>query len=291
MAPTVIDAHQHFWDPEAADYPWMTGAYEPLRRAYGPSDLAPLLAATGVTGTIVVQARQELGETHSLLETAAGTTWVLGVVGWVDLTRRDVTETLTEVREGDHGGQLVGIRHLVHDEADPEWLLRDDVLRGLGAVAEAGLVYDLLVRTRELAAATKVARRLPGLRFVLDHIAKPPISAQETEPWASAVGEIASLPNVTCKVSGLLTEANWPAWTAADLAPYIATAVELFGADRLMFGSDWPVCTLAARYSEVFEVTVEILSDLVGDDLASILGRCAAVTYGLDRDGVPGQVP
>jgi L-fuconolactonase len=279
---TVVDAHQHFWDPETADYPWMAGAYEPLNRAYGPSDLAPLLDATGVRGTIVVQARQELSETHSLLETAAGTAWVLGVVGWVDLTRPDVAETIAEIRERDNGGRLVGIRHLVHDERDPEWLLRKDVLRGLGVVAEAGLVYDLLVRTRELPAATEVARRHPGLRFVLDHLAKPPISAQETEPWTSAVGEIAELPNVACKVSGLVTEADWSAWKPADLAPYIATVVELFGADRLMFGSDWPVCTLAASYSEVFEVTVEILSNLVGDDLGSVLGRCATVTYGLD---------
>lgn len=278
----VIDAHQHFWDPETAAYPWMTGAYEPLRKPYGPSDLAPLLHAAGVSGTIVVQARQELGETRSLLEIAGGTAWVLGVVGWIDLTRPDVADTIAEVREGHHGDRLVGIRHLVHDEADPAWLLRDDVLRGLGAVAEAGLVYDLLVRTRELPAATEVARRLPALRFVLDHLAKPPISAHETEPWASAIGKIAGLPNVICKVSGLVTEADWSAWKPADLAPYIATALELFGADRLMFGSDWPVCTLAASYSAMFGVTVGILTDLVGDDLGPVLGQCAAATYGLE---------
>ena len=282
MATTVIDAHHHFWDPETADYPWMTGVYQQLRRAYRPSDLAPLLENNGVTATIVVQARHELDETHSLLELAATTPWVAGVVGWVDLTSPDVAETIAGIRDGDHGDRLVGIRHLVHDEPDPEWLLRDDVLGGLEAVAEAGLVYDLLVRTRELPAATEVARRLPGLRLVLDHLAKPSISTRQIEPWASAIGEIAGLPNVTCKVSGLITEADWSAWRPAELAPYIGTALEFFGADRLMWGSDWPVCTLAARYSEVFEVTPEILSDLVGDELGWILGGCAAATYDLE---------
>ena len=282
MAAAVIDAHHHFWDPGTADYPWMTGAYEPLRKAYGPSDLAPLLDAVSVTATIVVQARQELDETSSLLETAATTPWVAGVVGWVDVTRADVAETIASIREGEHGNRLVGIRHLVHDEPDPEWLLREDVLRGLSAVAETGLVYDLLVRTRELPAATEVARQLPGLRLVLDHLAKPPISTRQIEPWASAVGEIARLPNVTCKVSGMVTEADWSSWRSADLTPYIVKAVEMFGADRLMWGSDWPVCTLAATYTEVFETSVEILSDLVGDELESILGGCAASTYGLE---------
>jgi L-fuconolactonase len=283
VATTVLDAHQHFWDPEAADYPWMTGKYQSLGRAYGPSDLAPLLENSGVTATIAVQARQDLDETLSLLEISATTSWVAGVVGWVDLTTPDVSETIAAVRDGDHGDRLVGIRHLVHDEPDPEWLLRDDVLGGLGVVAEAGLAYDLLVRARELPAAIEVARRLPGLRFVLDHLGKPPISTQQIEPWASAIAEIARLPNVTCKVSGLVTEAEWSAWSQADLIPYVGVAVELFGADRLMWGSDWPVCTLAAGYSDVYDVTTEILSELVGDDLGWILGGCAVDTYGLER--------
>jgi L-fuconolactonase len=282
VAEAVIDAHHHFWDPRTADYPWMTGAYEPLRKACGPSDLAPLLEAVGVTATIVVQARQELDETYSLLETAATTPWVAGVVGWVDLTSADVAQTIARIREGEQGSRLVGIRHLAHDEPDPEWLIRDDVLRGLSAVAEAGLVYDLLVRTRELPAATEVARRLPGLRFALDHLAKPSISTGQIEPWASAIGEIARLPNVICKVSGLVTEADWSSWHTADLTPYIAHAVEAFGPDRLMWGSDWPVCTLAAGYSEVYQVTAEILADLVGGQLGRVLGGCAAATYGLE---------
>jgi L-fuconolactonase len=287
MARTVIDAHQHFWDPAAADYPWMTGAFEPLRRAFGPSDLAPLLDTAGVTGTIAVQARQEVAETHDLLEMAAATDWIVGVVGWVDLTQDDVRETIDEIRDGDHGGRLVGMRHLVHDEPDPEWLLRHDVMRGLAAVADAGLVYDLLVRTRELPAATEVARRLPELRLVVDHLAKPPIASQSGEHWVSAIGEIARLPNVTCKVSGLVTEADWASWAAADVAPYVSTVVKMFGPDRLMWGSDWPVCTLAASYLQVLEVAREVLADEVGHDLASVLGQCAIATYGLDAERHP----
>jgi L-fuconolactonase len=213
---------------------------------------------------------------------ASETNWIGGVVGWVDLVDVGVSETIAELLEGPYGSKLVGFRHLVHDEADPEWLLRDEVVRGLGAVAEAGLVYDLLVRTRELPAATQVARRLPGLRFVLDHLAKPRIAARETEPWSTEIAEIARLPNVNCKVSGLVTEADWTSWGRGDLAPYIETAVELFGPDRLMFGSDWPVCTLAADYSDVFNATVDILTETVGSQLAPILGGCAIQTYGID---------
>jgi L-fuconolactonase len=153
MGSVVIDSHHHFWDPATADYPWMTGDYEALKRPFGPSDLAPILESNGVTATVVVQARQELRETHSLLATASETSWIAGVVGWVDLVDVGVSETIAELLDGRNGSKLVGFRHLVHDEADPEWLLRDEVVRGLGAVAEAGLVYDLLVRTRELPAS------------------------------------------------------------------------------------------------------------------------------------------
>ncbi len=175
----IVDAHQHFWDPARADYPWMTDEVAPLRRRFGPEDLEPLLRAHGVDGTIVVQARHSLDETRELLAIAAATPFVLGVVGWVDLTG-DVERQLVEL-----DGALVGIRHQVHDEPDPAWLLRDDVQRGLGAVAAAGLVYDLLVRTRELPAAVETARRQPGLTFVLDHAGKRPEADGE---WAGGRG-------------------------------------------------------------------------------------------------------
>jgi L-fuconolactonase len=248
----IVDAHQHFWDPARADYAWMT---DELRRRYGPEDLAPLLREHGVDGTIVVQARHSLDETRELLAIAAATPFVLGVVGWIDLTG-DVAGQLAEL-----DGALVGVRHQVHDEPDPAWLLRDDVQRGLVAVAEAGLVYDLLVRTRELPAAVETARRHPGLTVVLDHAAKRPPADGE---WAEGVTALAALPNVRCKLSGLFTE--------FDPAGTVAFALELFGPERCLFGSDWPVCLLAAGYGDALAV--------VGDD-ENVLGGTAVRTYAL----------
>ena len=177
----IIDTHQHFWDPARAEYSWMTDDVAPLRRRFGVEDLEPLLREHGVTGTVVVQARQSLDETRDLLAIAASTPFVLGVVGWVDL-RGDVAAQLAEFEDV----PLVGIRHLVHDEVDPNWLLRDDVQRGLSAVGDAGLVYDLLVRMRELPAAIETARRHTGMRFVLDHVAKPPADAPAHRMWERA---------------------------------------------------------------------------------------------------------
>jgi L-fuconolactonase len=215
----------------------------------------------GVVGTVVVQARPSLDESRDLLALAAVTPFVLGVVGWVDLTG-DVAQQL-----GRLDGSLVGVRHQVHDEPDPSWLLRDDVGRGLVAVAEAGLVYDLLVRTRELPAAVAAAKRLPELRFVLDHVAKAPRDSAEREAWTRGVAALAELPNVTCKVSGLFTEAD-PAGTTEH-------ALRWFGTERCMFGSDWPVCLLAAEYGDALA--------LVGSD-PDVLAGTAMRTYGLELD-------
>lgn len=260
----IVDAHQHFWDPARADYPWMTGEAAALRRRYGPADLAPLLAEHGVDGTVVVQARASLDETRELLELAAATPFVLGVVGWVDLTDPDVASVLAGLGEG-----LVGVRHQVHDEPDPAWLLRDDVQRGLAAVGDAGLAYDLLVRTAELPAAVETARRLPELRLVLDHVAKPPLRGGDLDAWAAGVTPLAACPNVTCKLSGLFTEAA----PGADLAPVVERALEWFGPERCMFGSDWPVCTLATGYG----ATLELLRS-AGE---AVLAETAIRAYGL----------
>jgi len=250
----IVDAHHHFWDPTLAYYPWMT---DDLRRRYDADDLEPELRAHGVRGTVVVQARHSLDETRELLAVAAARPWVLGVVGWVDLTG-DVARQLAEF-----DGPLVGVRHQVHDEPDPAWVLRDDVQRGLAAVGEAGLVYDLLVRPRELAAAIDTVERHPEVRFVLDHVAKRPQT--DVERWADGVQALAQHPNVTCKVSGLFTEAD-PAATVAD-------ALRWFGADRCMFGSDWPVCLLASDYGDAIEI--------VGTD-EDVLAGTAIRTYGLE---------
>jgi L-fuconolactonase len=269
----IVDAHHHFWDPAVADAPWMTG---PLHQAFGPGDLAPMLASRGVDKTVVVQTRSSLDETRDLLATADRCEFVAGVVGWVDLTSPDVADQLAAVRTP----RLVGIRHQVHDEADPRWLSRPDVRRGLRAVADAGLVYDLLIRPRELPAAIDAARDVDDLVFVVDHLAKPAI-AEGSDPvdpaWEAGMPTLAGLPNVRVKLSGMVTEADWATWTPADLRPFVERVVSWSGPDRLMWGSDWPVCTLAASYDEVYDALVEILA--AADP--TIFGTTAMTTYGL----------
>jgi len=263
----VIDAHVHLWDQPLG---WMTDEMAVLRRPFSLDELRPSLAAHGVDGVVLVQAQSSIEETERLLELAEHDDVVAGVVGWVDLTAPDVAEALAELSES---GRLVGIRHQAHDEPDPEWLLRDDVLSGLAAVRDAGLVYDLLVRPRELPAALEVARRLPELRLVIDHAAKPPIATGELEPWRTLTAPFAALEQVSCKVSGLVTEADRDRWKPDDLVPYIAHLVEWFGLERLLFGSDWPVCLLAASYDEVVAACEHALGDLAP------LGETAARIY------------
>jgi len=246
----IVDAHQHFWDPARAEYPWMT---DQLRRRYEPADLEPVLREHGVTGTVVVQARHSLDETRELLAIAAATPFVLGVVGWLDLTG-DVEGQLAGL-----DGTLVGVRHQVHDEPDARWLLRDDVQRGLRAAGDAGLVCDLLVRTRELPAAVETVQRNPRTTFVLDHVAKRP---PDDADWAAGVAALADRPNVACKLSGLFTE-----W---DPPGTVERALAWFGQERCMFGSDWPVWR---DYGAALAV--------VGDD-EDVLARTAVRTYGLE---------
>jgi L-fuconolactonase len=247
----IIDAHQHFWDPACADYPWMDAPeLKPIRRVFGPADLAPLLQANGIEASIVVQCRSALEETEEFLRIASVTPSVIGVVGWVDLTDAALGETLDRLRALPGGEKLVGIRHQVHDEPDPNWLLRADVQRGLEAVFAHDLAYDLLVRTRELPAAIATAKAFPHARFVLDHAAKPPIADGWSTEWADRIAALAACGNVWCKISGLATEAKWNDWDAERLFPFVAHVAKCFGEDRLIFGSDWPVCLLAGSYGE-----------------------------------------
>jgi L-fuconolactonase len=246
-----VDAHHHLWDPSRRAYPWMDDSLEPIRRRFGPEDLDAAAAPHGVEHTVLVQTVSSVEETEEFLAVAATAARVAGVVGWVELAAPDVAGELTALRAAPGGGTLVGIRHQAHDEPDPGFLLRDDVLRGLAAVADAGLAFDLLVRERELPAARAAVERLPQLGFVVDHLAKPRIREGATAPWAGELAALARFPNVTCKVSGLVTEADWAAWTPAQLVPYVRHAADVFGPERLLFGSDWPVCLLAAGYGEV----------------------------------------
>ena len=277
----IVDAHHHFWDPATADYPWLTDDLTAIRRAFGPDDLAPLLHAAGVDATVLVQTRSSVEETVEFLEVAGSTPWIRGVVGWVDLTDPGVDEALSRLRAGPGGERLAGIRHQAHDEPDPEWLIRYDVIAGIEAVGRAGLAYDLLVRPRELPAALALARRLPDVQFVIDHIAKPPIASGAMEPWASGIAPFGTLEHVACKVSGMATEADWARWTLADLQPYVDHVLHVFGPDRLLFGSDWPVCLLAASYGQVLDAARVALAGLTQEEQAAVFGGTAARIYRL----------
>jgi L-fuconolactonase len=272
-----IDAHVHLWDEEAlADYYWMTDEMAALRRPFGVDELQANLVRHGFDCALLVQTRPSLEETRAYLELAGRHKAIGGVVGWVDLTDAAIDATLAELGAGRGGEYLVGIRHQVHDEEDAEWLMRDDVFRGLQTVADAGLVYDLLVRTRELAAAYAALRRVPELRAVVDHIAKPPIASGEIEPWEARLTRLAELDHVFCKLSGLVTEADWHTWRREDVQPYATRVLDAFGDERLLFGSDWPVCTLAASYDEV----VALAEQLVGAS-DGVFGATVARVYRL----------
>jgi L-fuconolactonase len=281
----IVDAHHHFWDPATADYPWMTDELASIRRRFGPEDLAPLLAQSGVDRTVLVQTRSSPEETLEFLAIAAANPIVAGVVGWADLTSSAIQDAIAILMASHGGDRLVGIRHQVHDEANPAWLLRPDVQRGIAAVGQAGLVYELLVRPRELPAALETVRALPDVRFVIDHLAKPPIRAAHMQPWADLIAPFGGLPNVWCKVSGMVTEADTTRWQPRDFEPFVDHAVGVFGVRRLIFGSDWPVCLLAASYAAVRELAEGLLSSLSPDERSAVFGDTAEAVYGLGSTG------
>jgi L-fuconolactonase len=264
----IVDAHHHLWE---RPYDWMAGGYERLRRPFRVEDLRAATAGLGVTATVAVQADTTEHETRELLAEE-----MTAVVGWVDLTAPDVADRLAALRDP----RLVGIRHTVQSEPDPEWLLRADVRRGLRAVAAAGLRYDLLVVPHQLPAAVRLARELPELPLVLDHGAKPPIASGGWEPWSSDIAALAACEHVHCKLSGLVTEAAWDRWRG-QVGPYAERLLEAFGPWRLMFGSDWPVCTVAASYAEVLEVAQAAIAGLSESERAEVLGGTARRFYGI----------
>jgi L-fuconolactonase len=274
-----VDAHHHVWDLAVRDQPW-TADIEPLRRSFTFDDLRPQLARAGIDATVLVQTITVADETPEFLALAAAYPEISGVVGWVDLTADDVSATLDELRTLPGGEYLVGIRHQVQGESDPQWLLRADVTRGLRAVAEAGLVYDLLVTETQLPAAVDAVRRHPDLRFVLDHGGKPGIAAGQVEPWRSNISTMSELPNAAVKLSGLLTEAA-PTWTVDGIRPYVDHLADTFGAERMMFGSDWPVSTLRADYHDVVAVTEQLVAQCSPGDRAAIFATTAITWYQL----------
>ncbi|WP_405922994.1 amidohydrolase family protein [Streptomyces sp. NBC_00035] len=278
----TIDAHHHVWDLSVRDQDWITGPeLQSLRRNFTVADLEPEARAAGVDRTVLVQTITVAGETPEFLALAAESELIGGVVGWTDLTAPEVADELARLRELPGGRYLKGIRHQVQGEPDPEWLLRPDVQRGLAAVAEAGLVYDLIVQPHQLQSSAEAAAALPELTFVLDHLGKPPIAAGDLEPWASGVRALAALPNTVCKLSGMVTEADLGKWTVDDLRPYADTVLEAFGPSRLMFGSDWPVCTLAATYEEVADSARELTAGLGDDERDQVFEGTATRVYRL----------
>ena len=278
----TVDAHHHVWDLSVRDQDWITGpVLRPLRRDFTLTDLAPEARAAGVGRTVVVQTVTVPEETPELLALAAAHDLVGGVVGWTDLTRPDIADELARLRALPGGAFLKGIRHQVQGEPDPGWLLRPEVHRGLAAVADAGLAYDLVVLPHQLPACVKAAESLPHLTFVLDHAGKPPIISGALEPWATAVRVLAALPNTVCKLSGLVTEADPASWTTGDLRPYADTVLGAFGPGRLMYGSDWPVCTLAAPYGEVLATADELTADLGESERAEVFHGTATRVYRL----------
>ncbi|PSM40483.1 amidohydrolase [Streptomyces dioscori] len=278
----IVDAHHHVWDLSVRDQDWIVGPeLAPLRRNFTAEELAPEARAAGVARAVLVQTVTVAEETPEFLVLAESSELIGAVVGWTDLTRPDVADELARLRESPGGRHLKGIRHQVQGEPDPEWLLREDVRRGLTAVAEAGLAYDLVVLPHQLPACARAAERHPGLTFVLDHLGKPPIDTGEPEPWATDVRALAALPNTVCKLSGMVTEADRRSWSVSDLAPYADTVLEAFGPGRLMFGSDWPVCTLVASYAEVLDIADQLTGKLDESEREEFFSGTATRVYRL----------
>ena len=275
----VVDSHQHFWELSRLEYSWMPEGESPLRRNFLPADLRPLIADAGVDRTVIVQAHQSMDETYWLLDLADETDFVAGVVAWVDLADPNVGATLDELMTRRY---FCGVRHLWHDEADLGWVVRPDVIRGLEELAARGIAYDLLSRPPHLTYIPELLEKVPDLRTVVDHISKPLIAEGETEPWSTDLARVAEIPTVMCKVSGMVTEADHESWTPDDLRPYVERVVELFGYDRLMFGSDWPVCTQAATYGQVSDAARDTLGPLSDSDRGAVFGGNAARFYRLD---------
>jgi L-fuconolactonase len=278
-----IDAHHHLWDLTVRDQPWMTGdELAPIRRSFAIGEFLDEAAANGIDASVVVQAVAETAETEELLDVAAASPRVAGVVGWADLASSDVGDQLDRLQASASGTWLVGIRSLVQYEPDPAWLARSTVLAGLREVARRGLVNELLVSAHQLPAVLAAIRQVDDSQFVLDHLAKPAIAAAHWDPWATQLAAVAQCDNVITKMSGLVTEADWSHWTKADVRPYVDYALSVFGPGRIMFGSDWPVCTLAASYSQIVELTDHLLGGLSTSERDAIFGENAVVTYRLD---------
>jgi L-fuconolactonase len=264
-----IDAHQHFWIYNAREYVWIDDSMRTIRRNFLPKDLKPELDREEFDGSILVQTRQTLEETRWLLDLAAQEPTILGVVGWADLCSPEVHAQLKTIAGNP---KLVGVRHIVQAEPDEKFLLREDFLRGISMLEQFNLAYDLLIYTQHLPVAAEFVKRFPRQRFVLDHMAKPPIKSGDIKSWADGIRRLAAFSNVFCKLSGLVTEADRQHWMPEQITPYVDVAFEAFGLDRLMIGSDWPVCLVAASYRQVIGIVTNYLECCSPEARQAVMG-------------------
>jgi len=279
----IVDSHQHFWDLDEVEYPWLVPDYGPIYRTFTPAELEPQLAAAGVEQTVLVQSANSFEDTDSMLAHAAEHEWIGAVVGWVPLEDASAAAKVLDERYL-ADPWFRGIRHLNHEEADPDWLIRPAVIDGLRVLQERALVFEAVaVHPLHLGHVPALARACPDLAIVIDHLAKPPIASGDYGAWKADLRRAAEYPNVHAKVSGLNTAADWETWTAADLVGPVGFALEVFGPKRLMFGSDWPVAILAGDYAKVWRETNTVLDSLgvSGPDRAAILGDNAASLYSI----------
>jgi L-fuconolactonase len=278
-----IDAHQHFWIYNDREFAWLDDSMSALRRNFLAEDLQPELKANDFQGSVVVQTRQTLEETRWLLGLAECNSSILAVVGWADLCSLDIA---AQLRQFAANPKLVGLRHIVQSEPDDRFLLRPEFLRGISALEEFDLAYDILIYAKHLPVAIEFVEKFPRQRFVLDHMAKPPIKAKEIDSWADGIRRLSAFPNVFCKMSGLVTEADWQRWTADDIAPYLEVVFDSFGPDRLMIGSDWPVCLVAASYAQVMALIRDYILRRAPDRASDVLGGNAQRFWRLPRRAV-----
>lgn len=275
-----IDAHHHLWDLSVRGQDWINGAeLAPINRSFLLEEFQTLAYSAGVDASVLVQTVCVPAETPELLAAAAESELIQAVTGWVDLEDPAISATLEQLRAGAGGEYLRAIRHQVQAESDPDWLRRADVRRGISAVGRAGLQYEFVVRAEQLATVAETIRELPDVGFILDHAGKPPIAAGNLRDWHANIATVASAPNVVCKISGLVTEASWNSWRSADLRPVTDQLLEVFGPNRLMLGSDWPVSTLAADYQRVWSVSQELIAELSESEQRAVQAGTAAAAY------------
>lgn len=274
-----IDSHQHFWKYSTEEYGWIDERMQVLRRDFLPSDLAKEMAGVSIDAAIAVQAQQTVAETEWLLRLADEHTFIAGVVGWAPLVSADFPAHLEHLSSH---RKLRGLRHVLQDEPDEAYMLREDFNRGLSLLKEKGLVYDILIHERHLPVAAQLVDRHPDQVFVLDHLAKPKVRTQEISPWRENIRELARRPHVACKLSGLVTEADWESWSIDDLRPYVEVVLEAFGPARILAGSDWPVCKLAASYQRWWQTLQALLAEFSDSERDAILGGNAIRIYQLE---------